>query len=122
MGRRVKLLGEIDMDRAVRVLGIGALVLAAVLWLAGCLENRTDRPLGSTCSGDTECAHDLVCSYGRCRAQCSFDRDCPPGQACVASADPVSGARVCTAGEEGEGCRGGRVGSTDADAGACVWP
>jgi hypothetical protein len=152
---RVKLLGEIDMDRAVRVLdvtreelaerlgvdpvalrrwydstsrespphatggqgeappwlakaqrwclalGIGALALAAILWLAGCLEGRSDRPLGSTCSGDTECAGDLVCSYGRCRAQCSFDRDCPEGTVCVQGEGGGSG--VCTLAEE-EGC------------------
>jgi hypothetical protein len=91
---RVKLLGEIDVDRSVRVLGVGALLVAVGLWLAGCLEDRSDRPLGSSCSGDTECRQDLICRYGRCRAQCSFDRDCPDGTVCVVSEDPSE--RVCT--------------------------
>ena len=82
-------------------------VMLVVAGLGSCLEGGARRPLGSRCDGDGDCAEGLVCRYGRCRALCSLDRDCPEGGACV----PVAGSpgeRVCTLEGEGgdEGCPG----------------
>ncbi len=82
-----------------RTAAVAALV--AALCLAGCIEGRTDWPLGTRCSDDSGCGEGLVCRYGRCRGPCSFDRDCPEGTRCVV--DPGGGSGVCTLVEE-EGC------------------
>lgn len=83
-----------------RIRGMGApsrhlvaLALTAALGLAGCLHGDRRRPLGERCTEDSQCETSLVCQYGRCRAECTFDRDCPEGSICVVAEDGSS--RVC---------------------------
>ena len=60
---------------------------------AGCL-GGTSRPVGERCGADSECGEGLVCSYGSCRAACSFDRDCPEGEICIV-VSPGANHRLC---------------------------
>ena len=78
------------------------LLLLGGLWaVEACLDEGSGNPLGERCDDDGSCGEG-TCIYGRCRARCTFDRECGEGQACVAvDGDPEQ--RVCTAGDEGAG-------------------
>lgn len=39
--------------------------------------------IGTTCTRDAECSAPLVCRLGRCRSECSENRDCPVGARCL---------------------------------------
>ena len=94
------------------MLGIVAIVITAV----ACLEGRPGIPSGESCDSSSECLRGLVCTFGYCRAECYFDRDCPDGSACVA-VEGSAGLRVCTTPAEEscheDGCPPGLVCSPD---------
>ncbi len=66
-----------------------ALSLALALALAAC--QAAPSP-GASCARTSECQAGLVCRYGRCRAECSANADCPIGAACLLGSD---GRGVC---------------------------
>jgi len=68
--------------------------------VVACLPGDAGRPLGSQCSSSAGCEDGLVCAYGRCRAECTFDRDCPAGAECVVAEGSVAGG-VCRLVDEG---------------------
>jgi hypothetical protein len=76
------------------------LALLLVALLPSCLDEPAASPLGSSCDRAADCAAGLECLYGRCRAPCTFDRDCAPGATCVGSPDDP-GRRACTFSDEG---------------------
>jgi hypothetical protein len=61
------------------------LALAGMLALAGCSGDSSGAtpPAGSTCTLSSDCQNPLVCTAGRCHAQCAESRDCDYGQRCV---------------------------------------
>jgi formylglycine-generating enzyme len=83
--------------------------------LSGCHDDAFGRPIGAYCQEASDCRKPYVCEYGRCRAECTLDIDCPNG-ACVRSlVDPAAG--VCTipneTGCEKNGCPKGLYCGTD---------
>jgi len=62
-------------------------VLVFVL-LVACQSGATT---GTPCQRSSECASPLVCRLGRCRTECTSDRDCTPGARCYFAA----GGGVC---------------------------
>ncbi len=87
--------------RSPRRLVVLASSAGALLALSSCIGGSGGLPLGSRCEAGG-CEGSLVCRYGRCRAACTFDRDCGDGRACVAVAGSP-GERVCTERDEA-GC------------------
>jgi hypothetical protein len=61
------------------------LALVGILGLAGCSgdSSSTTPPAGATCILASDCQDPLVCTAGRCHAQCKESRDCDFGQRCV---------------------------------------
>ena len=78
------------------------LFIAAILALSSCHGGELKRATGAQCVDDTDCQSPLVCRFGRCRSECTVDRDCPAGSVCVAVPDG-DGYRVCTVAAE-ESC------------------
>ena len=70
-----------------RVVGGRALVALAFIAVIAC---QTAATPGATCALASECSSGLVCRFGRCRAGCSVNRDCPAGASCLTS--PSGGA------------------------------
>ena len=79
-----------------------ALLVALGVAAASCLGGETPRPLGFRCQSDYECSGALVCQYGRCRSECTYNSDCPGDAICVPRQDSPD-QRVCTLVTE-EGC------------------
>lgn len=59
--------------------------LGTAAWLvAGCGGGGSTTPTaGGTCTLSSDCQDSLVCTSGRCHAQCAQSRDCDFGQRCV---------------------------------------
>ena len=75
-----------------------AVLIAAFALSSACHGGESGKPSGASCSSDSECDEPLLCQYGRCRSECTVDRECGEG-VCVEVEDQ-SGARVCTVLEE----------------------
>ena len=96
-------------------------VLVLVLALVACQRGATP---GASCARQSDCASPLVCAYGRCRAECQQNRDCPAGASCLL-VDGVGGAcslEVDTGCETGVGraCATGLVCAADRCEGGCA--
>lgn len=103
----------------VRPNALGALVLLATL--VACQSAPSP---GASCVRQTDCASPLVCAYGRCRAECTQNRDCPPGASCLL-VDGHTGAcslEIDTQCETGVGraCATGLVCAADRCQGSCA--
>lgn len=72
-----------------RAVGAPLAVLALAV-LAGC---QAGASTGASCTRTSECASPLVCTYGRCRAECVTSRDCAAGLRCIENAGATG---VCT--------------------------
>lgn len=70
----------------------GLVGLAAVAML-GC---QAAAATGASCSRPSDCATPLVCTLGRCRAECRDGRDCPVGARCLASGRSAGDLGVCS--------------------------
>lgn len=68
-----------------------AAVVAAAALFSGC---QAQAGLGIACARASECSSPLVCTLGRCRAQCATSRDCPIAARCLA--DPATGIGACS--------------------------
>mgnify|MGYP001814642501 CR=1 FL=1 len=71
-----------------------------ILAIMNCLGGESNRPLGERCVDVEDCGPNLICTYGRCRSRCTFDRDCPEGTVCIPGDQP--GVMVCSLPHEGE--------------------
>lgn len=56
-----------------------SVLLALVLVATGC---QSAASLGASCTSSGSCASPLVCRLGRCRNECTVNRDCPIGAQC----------------------------------------
>src|SRR5215468_11172267 len=80
-----------------------------LLLLAAC--TRTIASSGAACALNSDCRAPLVCAATFCRPQCRLDRDCDPGESCVAYAGdgvciPPAAALPCAFSSE---CGAGRL-------------
>ena len=75
-----------------------ATLVSLPLWFSACHGGDDGRPLGADCNADAPCKDDLTCAYGRCRASCHQDSDCPEG-ACLPRAEGQSPAACGLASE-----------------------
>jgi hypothetical protein len=82
------------------------------LLLSSCV---TPAAQGTACTRASECAAPLACRFGRCRAACEANRDCPAGASCLLGSDGVGSCGV----EVDLGCESG-VGRTCAEGLLCV--
>jgi hypothetical protein len=60
--------------------------LVGAFWMAGCGGSHSSNNAtlaGNTCTVNSECQEALVCTSGRCHAECVETRDCAYGQRCV---------------------------------------
>lgn len=71
------------------------------IMLAWCLGGENTLPVGSHCTTNDECDGSLVCGYGRCRAECDLDIDCPDDNVCIVGDDSLE-ERVCTTANESD--------------------
>jgi hypothetical protein len=70
--------------RSGSIVGAGALIVALVVCVAlACSSNGQASGLLATCHQNSDCANDLVCALGACRAMCTTAADCGAGGACV---------------------------------------
>lgn len=59
-----------------------------IAWLALLVVGCQSAPnTGAACVRAGECSAGLICSFGRCRAGCMENRDCPVGAACLPSSE-----------------------------------
>ncbi|TKJ29454.1 MAG: hypothetical protein CEE40_08590 [Chloroflexi bacterium B3_Chlor] len=66
-----------------RVFVLLATMVALTVALVGGLACQPSAQLGEACTGDSDCAGDLVCVMGEC-VQCRYDKDCDPApQRCI---------------------------------------
>src|SRR5690348_14034077 len=87
----------------------GVAIFALVL--VGCQSSVAP---GAACTRASDCASPLTCTFGRCRASCVENRDCPAGSSCLPSAT----GNACTV-ETDLGCETG-VGRMCATGLVCV--
>lgn len=66
-----------------------SLAAALLTVLASC---QTGAATGASCARTGDCASPLVCRFGRCRSECTQQRDCPIGSICLLD---ESGAGSC---------------------------
>ncbi|MFO0682889.1 MAG: hypothetical protein U0234_12590 [Sandaracinus sp.] len=66
------------------------MAIGLLLALAGC---QSVPNLGAACARASECSGGLVCRFGRCRAECTRNDDCPAGSTCFLASD---GAGACS--------------------------
>lgn len=90
-------------------LGI-SLLLSFVLF--GCESGAAP---GASCTRASDCSAPLACHFGRCRAGCAANRDCPTGASCLLDVDQIG---ACTV-ETDLGCETG-VGRECASGLVCV--
>jgi FG-GAP-like repeat len=71
--------------RTLRVAWIPLALVSMPLGSSGCHGGDDGRPLGADCNAEAPCIDGLACAFGRCRASCSEDAECPEG-VCLPSA------------------------------------
>jgi hypothetical protein len=74
---------------------VGAVAVAALLWLGGCGNQADERGIGAQCTKKEDCAEEeqqcLPFRGGYCGLRdCTKDADCPTGSGCVAHTDGVN--------------------------------
>lgn len=65
----------------------------ALSFLAACQASPTP---GASCTSTATCGAPLACRFGRCRAACAADRDCPSGASCLLDVDGVGACSLDT--------------------------
>ena len=77
--------------RAFLAILVPALLGVALGPAAGCTSETAKAGLALGCMLNSDCDSALVCSLGRCHAECRTSKDCPIGERCV----KANGADVC---------------------------
>jgi hypothetical protein len=65
---------------------IGFSCLVGAFWMSGCSSSHSSNNAnlaGNTCTLTSDCQESLVCTAGRCHAECAQTRDCASGQRCM---------------------------------------
>lgn len=77
------------LGSAVRTLAVASGVLLTVAPTATGCGSDSKAPVAARCTLNSDCDAALVCTFGRCHAQCRATKDCRTGERCV-QADGVS--------------------------------
>jgi alpha-tubulin suppressor-like RCC1 family protein len=98
-----------------------SLVLSSLL-LAAC---QPGAAIGTSCARTADCAEPLVCRAGRCRQECTQNRDCPIGTRCLSGASGIGACSLETddhCASSSSACAAGLVCIADRCVEACITP
>jgi hypothetical protein len=87
----------------------GLVFTAATGAVSSCSASSSDVGVADNCSINSDCDSPLICAFGRCHEACAQQRDCSPGERCVATTgggicqlsteSMCSGTQLCQAGQ-----------------------